>query len=190
MGTHSTIAVLQQDQTVKMIYCHNDGYHEHNGRILLSNYTNNESIDKLISLGALSELGPKIDPDPKYIHNFDSSQEGVCLAYCRDRNEPLDIMQFGNMAEYRKGTFFEEYNYLWMGTEWLAEIGSGDFIPLTKKMTLTEGEFENLPDQKIIDAAPEMLLALQEAYKELEFHNWHNTTTGFKILQAIKLATE
>jgi hypothetical protein len=39
MGTRSTIAIQNADNTVTGIYCHWDGYVEHNGKILNENYT-------------------------------------------------------------------------------------------------------------------------------------------------------
>lgn len=43
---------------------------------------------------------------------------------------------------------------------------------------------------KLIAAAPELLEALIEAKKELEYHNWQNTKTYNEIISAIKKATE
>lgn len=40
----------------------------------------------------------------------------------------------------------------------------------------------------LIDNHYQLLEVLKEAYKELEFHNWHNSTTGLKVLEAIKQA--
>ena len=38
MGTRSTIALEYADGTVHQVYCHWDGYLEHNGRILQEHY--------------------------------------------------------------------------------------------------------------------------------------------------------
>lgn len=40
----------------------------------------------------------------------------------------------------------------------------------------------------LVASAPDMLHALKEAYAELKFHNWHNTTTGMLIERTIKEA--
>jgi hypothetical protein len=61
----------------------------HNGAILLDHYANPRKVDKLLSLGSLSCLQPKIDPDPKQPHGFEwnERQDGVCVFYGRDRGE-------------------------------------------------------------------------------------------------------
>lgn len=69
------------------IYCHWDGYPAYNGNILLNHYKNRDKVEKLISLGDLSSLGPNIDPDPSQLHSFDNEQPGVCVFYGRDRGE-------------------------------------------------------------------------------------------------------
>ena len=40
MGTRSKIGILRRDGTVDHIYCHWDGYPEHNGVILFNDYSN------------------------------------------------------------------------------------------------------------------------------------------------------
>ena len=73
MSTRSVIAIANQNNTVQAIYCHSDGYVEHNGRILQENYKNRETVEQLIELGDLSSLAETINE---------------CTAYHRDRGEP------------------------------------------------------------------------------------------------------
>ena len=80
MGTRSCIAV-DHGGVIKAVYCHYDGYLEHNGKILYENYTS-ERANYLVSLGDLSELGKDTDPDPlRGDHSFSNSQRGVCVFY-------------------------------------------------------------------------------------------------------------
>ncbi len=58
MGTRSRIAVMHGDNC-KSVYCHWDGYLEHNGRILLEHYDSAQA-NHLVSMGDISSLGPKI----------------------------------------------------------------------------------------------------------------------------------
>ena len=44
MGTRSKIGILRRDGTVDHIYCHWDGYPEHNGSILFNEYNNSHKI--------------------------------------------------------------------------------------------------------------------------------------------------
>jgi len=58
----------------------------------------------------------------------------------------------------------------------------------------TEETQDELEDEvsrnfKLIASAPELLEACKEALKELQFHNWQNTTTGFLLEAVIKKAT-
>lgn len=66
---------------------------------------------------------------------------------------------------------------------WVGD-SKGNWSALSCGRSNDEGE----ANAHLIAAAPDMLEALQEAIKELEFHNWHNTSTGFKIQQAINKA--
>ena len=40
MGTRSTIAIHNKNGEIKSVYCHWDGYYEHNGVILYNFYKN------------------------------------------------------------------------------------------------------------------------------------------------------
>jgi hypothetical protein len=89
MSTRSNISIKRKDGTYDKIYCHSDGYLEYNGRILDMFYKDEEKINNLINLGDISLLGFRVNPDPTIIHSFeyDERQEGVTVAYGRDRNE-------------------------------------------------------------------------------------------------------
>ena len=84
MGTHSRIGVMHGD-VVKSVYCHYDGYLEHNGRILQEHY-DSARANHLVALGDLSSLCPEIEPGTDS-HSFDNPKAGVCVFYNRDRNE-------------------------------------------------------------------------------------------------------
>jgi hypothetical protein len=84
MSTRSQIAILNTDGTIESIYCHNDGYPSHNGRILLESYTDTKKIRKLIAQGSMSVLGAEIGVK----HDFDTrGSVNICTFYRRDRGE-------------------------------------------------------------------------------------------------------
>ena len=74
MSTRSLIAKQIGEDKFRTIYCHCDGYLEHNGRILLEHYNTVEKLDELLGLGSLSFLAPKINPDTEKPHSFEEPQ--------------------------------------------------------------------------------------------------------------------
>jgi hypothetical protein len=78
MATRSLIGIKLKDNIVKTIYCHWDGYPEHNGKLLIENYSSPAAITELMLLGDLSNL----DLTP-----------AKCKAYHRDRNEPWGMVE-------------------------------------------------------------------------------------------------
>lgn len=58
MGTRSAIGVMHGDKC-KAVYCHWDGYLDHNGRILLEHYDSSKA-NHLVALGDLSSLGTEL----------------------------------------------------------------------------------------------------------------------------------
>ena len=93
MGTRSRIGVMHGD-VVKSVYCHWDGYLEHNGEILLKHY-DSAKANNLVSLGDLSSLRSEIGEDHPF-SQFDVNMSGeeydalygnMCTFYGRDRKE-------------------------------------------------------------------------------------------------------
>jgi hypothetical protein len=110
MATRSTIALEFADGSVQQIYCHWDGYLEHNGRILFEHYMDPFKVRSLIDGGAVSSLAASIDKPEG--HSFDKSVDGYTVFYARDRGEELHVSKFKDYADYRANAQFEEYNYI------------------------------------------------------------------------------
>lgn len=91
MSTNSRIGIKRLDGTEKYIYCHWDGYIEHNGLLLQLCYDTPEKIERLLELGNLSVLGEYLETDEP--HSFESPQPNVCVAYHRDRGEELELWE-------------------------------------------------------------------------------------------------
>ena len=89
MSTNSRIGILHEDGTTETIYCHWDGYPEHQMPILTGHYDTAEKVRALLALGDISSLGERIAPDADEPHSFEKPAEGVTVAYHRDRKEPM-----------------------------------------------------------------------------------------------------
>jgi hypothetical protein len=130
MGTRSTIALEFADGTVGQIYCHWDGYLDHNGKILQGAYTDPFEVRSLLDAGDMSCLGENI--------------EG-CEFYSQ-RGEECPQRMFKDFAEYVREAQFEEYDYILrkVGGESVWFVRSyatyDDFIPLEKAF-LAEKEY-------------------------------------------------
>lgn len=101
MSTRSVIAVKEKDGTITAIYCHYDGYVEGVGKTLYQHYKDPEAAHELIGLGNISSLGEMLNPTEPW-HTFDHPQKGVTVAYCRDRGEDFQQMEFDDVAAFSK----------------------------------------------------------------------------------------
>ena len=111
MATRSTIALEYADGTVDQIYCHWDGYLEHNGRILFEHYKDPFKVRKLMDLGDVSSLAPSIEKPAG--HTFDKSVEGYTVFYGRDRGEKgVGSKRFVDFENYVRCHQYEEYEYI------------------------------------------------------------------------------
>lgn len=86
MGTRSSIGIWNNDGSVKMIYCHWDGYPDHVGAVLLEHYTDETKVRQLLNLGDISSLGKDVSPPPGCSdHSHNNPVQGVTVSYYRDR---------------------------------------------------------------------------------------------------------
>ena len=145
MSTNSNIRIKRKDGTQTGIYCHWDGYIENNGVILQLAYNTPEKVEELLKLGDLSSLGFVTKPYEGAVHDFDHSQENVCVAYHRDRGE--EFHQHLQDAEFIY--IFDEAECVWyVVTEIFNKKTSGvDLLDLgyviEKKKTLLIDEIMN-----------------------------------------------
>lgn len=84
MSTRSAI-IQKTDDGFKGIYCHYDGYPDGVGKTLEAHYKDADKVARLIALGEISSLGAEVEPTGP--HSFGNAQEGVTVAYHRDRGE-------------------------------------------------------------------------------------------------------
>ena len=121
MATRSTIALEYADGTVDQVYCHWDGYLEHNGKILFEHYSNPFKLQELMDLGDVSSLGINIgrkhafSPFEGDKNDYDVAveQEGATTFYGRDRGETgVSAKRFKDFADYKKNFQHEEYAYI------------------------------------------------------------------------------
>jgi hypothetical protein len=123
MATHSSISIHNSDGTYTGIYCHNDGYLDHNGRILLDHYRDEAKIRELINLGSLSFLGSNIGTQ----HDFNKNSNEECTFYSRDRGEKnCGCITCSTLAELLN-TLGQEYNYVWKNGRWLVSCSLVDY---------------------------------------------------------------
>lgn len=135
MATRSTIALEYADGTVEQVYCHWDGYLEHNGQILYKNYQDPFKLRELIDLGDISSLGINIGSK----HAFSSFEgdkadyeaamaEGATTFYGRDRGETgVGAKKFKDFEDYKANHQYEEYEYILRkdGNWYVCQYGKG-----------------------------------------------------------------
>lgn len=119
MGTRSRIGVMHGDKC-KSVYCHWDGYLDHNGRMLMEHYDSTKA-NFLVALGDLSSLRPDVFVAEGVEHSFEQPAEDICIFYGRDRGETgTDFktdMTFEEFLERADGCC-AEYYYIMKDGEW------------------------------------------------------------------------
>ena len=148
MGTRSRIGVMH-GTNCKSVYCHWDGYLDHNGRILLEHYDSTKA-NYLVALGDLSSLRPDVFVADGVEHSFEKPAEDICVFYGRDRGETGTSWETDATFE----AFFErakdcgaDYYYIMRDGEWF--VGTtyehdvkfgGKLVPLAE--ALAEADIE------------------------------------------------
>ena len=105
MGTRSAIGVMHGDKA-KVVYCHWDGYLDHNGRILLEHY-DSAKANHLVALGGMSSLKPNVEIPEGVEHSFEKPAEGITVFYGRDRGETGNEFQ----VSFSDKELFEQFDW-------------------------------------------------------------------------------
>ena len=116
MATRSNIAYKTAEGKIRSVYCHWDGYPEHNGKILMDHYTDQSKIEALIELGSISSLGTELGEKQDF-DDRSTQKDDWTLAYHRDRGEELVVSEYEDVPSWVAD--MEEYAYLWNGQEWI-----------------------------------------------------------------------
>ena len=138
MATRSTIALEYANGQVDQVYCHWDGYLDHNGKILLENYKDPFKVQLLMDLGDISSLGENIGEKHEFDNPFPygsaeykaeaERRQGITTFYGRDRGETgTERKRFADFADYKKEHQYEEYEYILRtdGNWYVCQYGKG-----------------------------------------------------------------
>jgi hypothetical protein len=88
MSTRSMIARRYEDGSFRSVYAHWDGYPEHNGRILLSHYSNVNKLNSLLDEGDISCLRETVGEKHEFGEAPGLANENEWTTfYGRDRGE-------------------------------------------------------------------------------------------------------
>lgn len=147
MGTRSTIAIEYADGTVDQVYCHWDGYLEHNGAILAEHYMDPFKVQQMMDLGDMSSLGPNIGDKhsfdtvakygtPEYEAEMEAKRQ-VCTFYGRDRGElGVGAKRFLSFSDYKVKHQYEEFEYILRNVDgqavWFVADHSDRYVPLSE----------------------------------------------------------
>ena len=123
MATRSAIGVMHGD-VCKSVYCHWDGYIEHNGKILQEHYTNSAKANLLVSLGDISVLSETIGEK----HDFDDRSHPTWTKfYGRDRGEEntefRTFTDYDSFMNHYDGMSCEYFYLLKDGTWYVSQYG-------------------------------------------------------------------
>ena len=123
MSTRSFIGRINPDNSVTTIYCHWDGYPEHQLPILVPCYSNEEKLNELMSLGSISYLDDNPNPPEGVTHTFNAPYSRTVVAYHRDRGDKWEECEpdaYSSLDEMfgDKDNWDIEYYYIFNGGEW------------------------------------------------------------------------
>ena len=114
MSTRSNIVLLRKDNSCSAVYCHYDGYLEHNGRMLLDNYSSTKDVRALVSMGDIRSLKPTLD------EMAEEDYEEAPLNYNSLRHYMSEV-----------DTLFIEFIYMWSEEDesrWLSRSVSKEVV--------------------------------------------------------------
>jgi len=126
MGTRSMIAIQNPyNKQVRAVYCHWNGYLEHNGAILQKHYAASPKVNNLIALGDISSLRPEIGEKHDFSRldstlpeaEYEKLYGNMTTFYTRDRGEDTPFKVFKTLAEAEDHYTWSDYYYVFKYTK-------------------------------------------------------------------------
>jgi hypothetical protein len=113
------------NKTVRAVYCHWDGYLEHNGAILQKHYSASPKVNNLIALGDISSLRPEIGDKHNFSRldstlpeaEYEALYGNMTTFYTRDRGEDTPFQVFPTLKEAEEHYTWSEYFYCFKYTK-------------------------------------------------------------------------
>ncbi|MEG1752215.1 MAG: hypothetical protein RR247_04110 [Clostridia bacterium] len=120
MSARSNISMELPNGNYKTIYCHFDGYPEHNGELLLNYYNTKDKVEKLLSMGNLSSLAEKIEPQDGTTQNYvyEQRQHNVCVFYNRDCGVKDQEAKELTLDNFKDAEWIEYFYIFTLNNEW------------------------------------------------------------------------
>ena len=138
MSTRSFIARKTRNG-FEGVYCHWDGYVEHNGSILLKHYNDPEKVAKLLSYGDMSSLSESVGEK----HDFEDREQPWTTYYGRDRGEAhqtVKTKRYKSLEQLKK--YAEEvgceYFYLFNRGCWQCSVRDPQFFGMSDGSPFSE----------------------------------------------------
>jgi len=126
MATRSAIGMQNRDGSITAVYCHWDGYPEHNGALLVEHY-DRVKTQQLLAQGDLSILGSRIGEQHAFsVYNFydltpeqrtehDALHRDSCTFYGRDRGETgIDAETYASIEDYTSNFTHCDIDYFYL----------------------------------------------------------------------------
>jgi len=113
MATRSFIA-HKKGELYYDIYCHNDGYLDYNGYLLLKYYNTIDRLDALFRLGDISYLAARLNQDEEIP---EGETELVTFSYWRDKGESMIDVQ-PRIHKDKKTLRLDDFGYLFEDGIW------------------------------------------------------------------------
>lgn len=121
MSTHFTVAVQNEDGSVRQVYGNSDGHVAHAGRILLQHYSDRAKLNKLIDEGEISVLDKEIGE--KHSFKYEDRPADTCTFYRRDGGAfsiSANLYESFQVFVQAKKQYSQEYDYVYtLANEWI-----------------------------------------------------------------------
>ncbi len=110
MATRSNIGIMKKSGEVETIYCHWDGYPEHNGCMLFNFYNTVEQVNELISKGYISALNKTIS-ESEFFDRITNTNYKSLKTLIDDLSSNYGIEYVYLFSELEKKWYFYDNHY-------------------------------------------------------------------------------